>query len=141
MDAAEFDRLLARARDPRLIPGIYNYCDSRCSRCSFTQRCLTYLDSQDTAAEAANERPLTASVGAALHRTIAMLGGAEHKGKLPAPTAAVPAGDHAAQPHRLDPLAVQAREYGQLAWRISRAIAPLAAARDDAPLVEAVATI
>src|SRR3954468_8070543 len=109
MDAAEFDRLLARARDPRLIPGIYNYCDGRCSRCSFTQRCLTYLDSQDTAAEAANERPLTASVGEALHRAIAMLGGAETEGKFVAPPeAAVPAGDHAAQPHRLHPLAVQA---------------------------------
>jgi len=27
MDATEFDRLLARARDPRLISGVYNYCD------------------------------------------------------------------------------------------------------------------
>ena len=33
--------------------------------------------------------------------------------------------------HRNDPLAVSAREYGTLAWRIGRAIAPIAAARGD----------
>jgi hypothetical protein len=43
--------------------------------------------------------------------------------------------------HRQDPLAVRAREYGRLAWRIGRAIAPIAAARDDAALIEAVETI
>src|SRR5438046_6274832 len=46
MDPAEFDRLITRAEDPRLIPGVYNYCDGRCPRCPFTQRCLTFLDSQ-----------------------------------------------------------------------------------------------
>lgn len=30
------------ARDPRLISGIYNYCDRWCERCSFTNRCLNY---------------------------------------------------------------------------------------------------
>ena len=49
--------------------------------------------------------------------------------------------DAALERHRQDPLAVRAREYGALAWRIGRAIAPIAAARDDAPLVEAVETI
>src|SRR5207247_4008171 len=50
MDAPEFDRLLARVRNPRLIPGIYNYCDGRCPRCPLTDRCLTYLDQEDAAA-------------------------------------------------------------------------------------------
>jgi hypothetical protein len=36
------------AGDPRFIPGIYNYCDRWCERCSFTSRCLTYaLDAED----------------------------------------------------------------------------------------------
>jgi len=30
------------ARDPRFIPGIYNYCDRWCERCSFSNRCLNY---------------------------------------------------------------------------------------------------
>jgi hypothetical protein len=43
--------------------------------------------------------------------------------------------------HRQDPLAVRARTYGQLAWRVARAIAPIAAGREDAALVDAVETI
>ena len=31
-----------RARDPKLIPGIYNYCDRWCERCPFTSRCMVY---------------------------------------------------------------------------------------------------
>ena len=34
------DELLKRARDPKYIPGIYNYCDRWCERCRFTSRCL-----------------------------------------------------------------------------------------------------
>lgn len=30
------------AQDPKFIPGIYNYCDRWCERCSFSNRCLTY---------------------------------------------------------------------------------------------------
>jgi len=36
------DDLLRRARDPKNIPGIYNYCDRWCERCAFTSRCLNY---------------------------------------------------------------------------------------------------
>ena len=38
----EKDDLFEMAKDPRLIPGIYNYCDRWCERCPFTARCLTY---------------------------------------------------------------------------------------------------
>jgi len=34
--------LLKRARDPKNIPGIYNYCDRWCERCQFTSRCLNW---------------------------------------------------------------------------------------------------
>src|SRR2546423_12378923 len=30
------------ARDPRFIPGIYNYCDRWCERCPFSNRCLNF---------------------------------------------------------------------------------------------------
>jgi len=34
------DEWLKRAKDPKYIPGIYNYCDRWCERCQFTSRCL-----------------------------------------------------------------------------------------------------
>jgi hypothetical protein len=144
MDATEFDRLVARARDPRLIPGVYNYCDGRCPRCPFTQRCLVYLDSQEMRG-GAHHRSMAEAIGDSLQRTLEIIAEAARREgvDLDAPT------DEATEPdvagdlerHRQDPLAVSAREYGHLAWRIGRAIAPIAAARDDAPLVEAVETI
>lgn len=39
MKKEELKRL---AQNPKHIPGIYNYCDRWCERCSFTSRCLTY---------------------------------------------------------------------------------------------------
>ena len=36
----EIDYLKKLAKDPRYIPGIYNYCDRWCERCQFTSRCL-----------------------------------------------------------------------------------------------------
>jgi len=76
MDPVEFERLVARARDPKLIPGIYNYCDGRCPRCTFTQRCLTYLDAQELKASGDDEQSLADSVGSSLQRTLEMLAGA-----------------------------------------------------------------
>ena len=35
------------AADPKHIPGIYNYCDRWCERCSFTSRCLNYKMSEE----------------------------------------------------------------------------------------------
>lgn len=36
------DLLFALIQNPNLIPGIYNYCDGWCERCSFTRNCLNY---------------------------------------------------------------------------------------------------
>ena len=145
MDPAEFDRLVARARDPRLIPGIYNYCDGRCPRCPFTQRCLTYLDTEELKATGGDQRPLADTVGESLQRTSETLAEAARRDGLDrdAVDEGSPAGgtEIDLERHRQDPLAVRGREYGRLAWRIGRAIAPVAAARDDAPLIDAVATI
>ncbi|MFP3975356.1 MAG: hypothetical protein ACLFVK_03940 [Dehalococcoidia bacterium] len=38
----EKDQLLEMAMNRELIPGIYNYCDRWCERCSFTSRCLQF---------------------------------------------------------------------------------------------------
>ncbi|MGH9142273.1 MAG: hypothetical protein ACRD2I_14165, partial [Vicinamibacterales bacterium] len=146
MDTTEFERLVARARDPRLIPGVYNYCDGRCPRCPFTQRCLTYLDWHELkAAGGSEDRSLANTLGESLRRTLEMLAEAARRDgvDLDAPSDEQEeraAGDDLER-HRQDPLAVRAREYGQLAWRIARAIAPIAAARGDRPVVEAVEAI
>ena len=145
MDATEFDRLVTRARDPRLIPGIYSYCDSRCPRCPFTERCLTYLDNQDLSTAGGGDQSLADTVGDSLQRTLEKLAEvARREGvdldALVKEARASPA-DEDLERHRQDPIAVRAREYGHMAWRIGRAIAPIAAARDDEPLVDAVATI
>ena len=42
MDA--FKALSARAEDPRWIPLIYSYCDRRCGRCRFNDRCFAYAE-------------------------------------------------------------------------------------------------
>ena len=39
MDKEDIENL---ANDPKFIPGIYNYCDRWCERCSFTSRCLNF---------------------------------------------------------------------------------------------------
>jgi hypothetical protein len=36
------DELLAQARNPNFISGIYNYCDRWCERCPMTDRCLLF---------------------------------------------------------------------------------------------------
>jgi len=144
MDPVEFERLVARARDPKLIPGIYNYCDGRCPRCTFTQRCLTYLDAQELKASGDDEQSLADSVGSSLRRTLEMLAEVARREGLDVEStteeAAVSA-DSDLERHRQDPLSIRAREYGHLAWRIGRALAPIVALREDAPLVDAVETI
>ncbi len=39
MDSEE---LIKRAKEPKYISGIYNYCDRWCERCSLTSHCLSY---------------------------------------------------------------------------------------------------
>src|SRR6185295_10541281 len=46
---ADLEAHLARASDPELIPGIYNYCHRRCERCAFTGRCFLFRENQKEA--------------------------------------------------------------------------------------------
>jgi hypothetical protein len=144
MDASEFDRLIARAQDPRLIPGIYNYCDSRCHRCPFNDRCLTYLENRESEGQASDRTALDV-VGESLPRSLEMIAEvARRRGiDLDALADIGQDGPLDADPdaHRQDPLAVQAREYGHLAWRITNALEPVVAARGDPLVIDAVETI
>jgi hypothetical protein len=150
MDPSEFDRLIARAENPRLIPGIYNYCDGRCPRCPFTDRCLTYLDNQETDAGVTASREqasLAERVGATLRRTLDMLAEIGRRkgidlGALSENSDAEAAKIEAAfKRHYDDPIVVRSREYAHVAWRIAQALGPLVAARGDPLVIEAVETI
>ncbi len=152
MDRPEFDRLIARASNPRLIPGIYSYCDGRCPRCPFTDRCLVYLENQELKS-VHDGASLAETVGEWLQRTLEIIADVARREGLdldpvdPASVQPLEEDDVAAAAevdldrHREDPLAVRARDYGHLAWRIGRAIGPVVAARGDAPVIEAVETI
>jgi hypothetical protein len=153
MDSTEFDRLIARASNPLLITSIYNYCDGRCPRCPFTDRCLVYIDNQEVKS-VHDPTSLAERVGESLQRTLEMITEvARREGLDPidavGPASVEPLGEDDVvaaaavdlDRHRQDPLAVRAREYGHLAWRIGRAIGPVVVARGDAPVIEAVDTI
>ena len=143
MDPTEFDRLIARARDPRLIPGIYNYCDGRCARCAFTERCLVFLENQEVVTHGVSAVPVATDVEASLERTIAML--TEIAAREGVDLNAIGGGDDrrpfVVLDHEDDPLVVRARDYSTIAWRVSRAVAPLVAARGDRAAVDAVEAI
>ena len=145
MDQGEFDRLIMRARNPRLIPGIYNYCDGRCPRCAFSDRCLMFLDNQEMEASGADHAAsLAESVGASMQRAIEMI--AEAARRTETDLTAIDASEHDdarfdSERHRADPIAVRAREYGHLAWRIAKAVEPLVVARGDPVVIDAVGTI
>ena len=143
MDPAQFDRLIARARNPRLIPAIYDYCDERCPRCPFTERCLAFLEQREARLGADAETPGIDLVGESVERAIDALAEIARREGMDltalAPEAA-PRADAAAR-HDADPLVVRAREYGHVAWLVGRAVAPLVAGRGDAAAIDAVETI
>jgi hypothetical protein len=47
--------ILNRANNPKYIPGIYNYCDRWCERCTFTDRCLNFDENQRRFSKSENE--------------------------------------------------------------------------------------
>jgi len=142
MDDVEFDDMMTRARNPNLIPGIYNYCDYRCGRCPFTGRCLSFLErrrSRHDDAEPAGSQ-LIRSLGDVFEmlQIIARREGID---------LAVPADELAAaeieedERQRLvqaNPAVVLAQRYHATAAPIVVALAPIVAERGDADVIGAV---
>ena len=146
----DFDRLVARAADPNLIPGIYNYCDGRCPRCPFNERCLSFLENRDLEAlhgPVNNDEALAEALERSIQRTIEFLKEvAEREGfDLSAALAAGPkASDDASDDparHQRDPLVVRAREYANMTHPVMQALGPVLALRDAADLTDAADTI
>lgn len=69
--------LFQLAKDPKFIPGIYNYCDRWCERCPFTSRCLVYAqeeeDRGDPAVHDINNEAFWEKLGSIFERTKEML--------------------------------------------------------------------
>ncbi len=66
------------ARDPRFIPGVYNYCDRWCERCPLSNRCLTYAmekerDDGDPAARDLANGKFWKKLGDTFRETMAMV--------------------------------------------------------------------
>jgi hypothetical protein len=142
----DFERLVARAADPNLIPGIYNYCDGRCPRCPFNERCLSFLENRDLEAQqgpATNDDALAEALERSIQRTIDFLKeAAEREGfDLSAALAAGPKASDDAARHRRDPLVVRAREYANMTHPVMQALRPVLVLRDDAALTDAAETI
>jgi hypothetical protein len=63
---------VARAQDPALIPGIYNYCHHRCEQCAFTGRCFSFRQEQQEAHDHP-ERSLEDHIEANVTRAAALI--------------------------------------------------------------------
>jgi len=126
MQPSDFDRLVARASNPRLIPGIYNYCDRWCERCGFTDRCLQFLEDQDAEPPSADAESLAGRVRESLTRrlgTITEIARREHIDLRTIDAPSFDASEKRAR-HGQDPLVAWARQYGDLAWRLALARPP-----------------
>jgi hypothetical protein len=154
MDDTEFDGIIARASDPHLIPGIYNYCDRRCERCSFTDRCFQFRERRRADRVGRNEGLSIGQVVArSLERSVDMLQiigrriGVDLIGehddvdalrKRATLAREIDAQDACASE---DPLVRRAREYATTSWPILRALRPILEARGEPSLLRALETL
>ena len=146
------DAASPRARDgePRLIPGIYNYCDSRCARCRFSARCLPYLFETrlDRAGPDADEEAIFEEIAGPRPEPppeweeLIAEANARASSMTPEEDAAL---DRQEEQHARtlanDRLAAAARGYSMSAWNITRALESLVERRGDPVVIEAVESI
>ena len=136
----ELEELVARASDPRWIPAIYEYCDRRCGRCRFNDRCFTFAeerrDDQSHEADAGHGESAEAVVFG-LERALGMLRAlAEREGIGQADSTSARDGKAnravaLEEKRRMElvnePLVVRAREYAVVATRLLQPFASMSA--------------
>jgi hypothetical protein len=136
-----------RPARPSLIPGVYNYCDTRCPQCPFNRRCAVYLQQQrlidghegdDTLDDDDGDpRPPPLEVVEAIARieeharTMTREEWTRIDEEIEARRAQVSA----------DRLVIAARYYTMTAWRVTQALGPIVEERSDASVIAAVETI
>lgn len=114
----ELEDLVARASNPRWIPAIYEYCDRRCKRCIFSDRCFTFAEqAQDNGREAAKD--VGEAVAASLQRAVELLHTlAEREGIDPNELSSESDKGEDAPAAIDDSLVVKAREYSLATYRL-----------------------
>jgi hypothetical protein len=146
MDKAAAERMLARAADPNLVAGIYNYCDRCCHRCAFTARCFNFLESTRDE-ERHNARSPAEVVRASLQRTMDLMQVVADKHGVvlrfdpDEENALVREEETRRLRGRADPLVASAERYPAMALPIVDALWPVVAARHDSALMAAVERI
>ena len=122
----ELEQLIARASDPRWIPAIHEYCDRRCGRCRFNDRCFTFAE-QRMADDQADEQSAEVldsaqaeAVAASLEHALGLLRAlAEREGIEPAgSTPELEEQMDARMALVNEPLVIRAREYAIAAARL-----------------------
>jgi hypothetical protein len=117
----ELEDLVARAADPRWIPAIYEYCDRRCARCRFSDRCFRFAEQtrDDCSGEDVGE-----AVAASLQRALHLLHALAEREGIDKDQSTSPTDD--AMDTRIalvdDPLVTKARQYGLAAHRLLQAL-------------------
>lgn len=147
MSSGMADADSTRPARPALIPGIYNYCDTRCAPCPFNRRCAVYLQQQrmidgrewHETPESDNgdsrQQPLEVVEAIArieeTARTMTREEWTKADEEIEARRAQVGA----------DRLVIAARYYTMTAWRVTQALGPIVEERGDASVISAVETI
>ena len=124
--SSSLDLFLRRLRDPRWIPNISDYCDHRCERCAFTERCWSYAlrrhqegePDPDVPPQEEKDEPDTPRIP----------GWAERHGiDLNEPTmdaTDTKAYEQLEERIHNDPLGKRAEEYGMDVWNVMRSLVP-----------------
>jgi hypothetical protein len=128
----ELEAMVARVQDPGLIPGIYNYCDRRCSRCPFTKRCFSFREGQHQA-QVHGDRDLCEEVGANFELAGKLMQAwCEHEGidfsKIEAEAKSAAADREMQRANHLvdsDPLYARARQYTHAAYDVVEPLSSL----------------
>ena len=117
--SSSLDLFLRRLRDPRWIPHISDYCDSRCERCAFVSRCWSYaLRQHGRLRTGARTGPTEARP-----RACQVSRASRHRRPSPRPPAKKRPTNSLRRKSRRIPLA-SASDYGDDVWRVIQPMAP-----------------
>jgi hypothetical protein len=114
----ELEQLVARASDPRWIPAIYNYCDRRCARCHFSERCFAF---NEEVRQGAGAPDVVGAASRSLGRSLRLLHAYAESEGLDLDDGD-PEGASARDASEEDPLVVAAHHYAAECWNLLNAL-------------------
>jgi hypothetical protein len=128
--SSSLNLFLRRLRDPRWIPHISSYCDGRCERCAFTERCWSYALRQHEAGAPELDTPLEDETDAngGNDRTARVQSWAERHdidlNDVTMSASETRAYEQLQERIHNDPLGKRAREYGNDIHRVMESLVP-----------------